>query len=93
MNEKIIISPTSPDFDLVDLSDSLLNFGNKEEVHFIDVDKKNLTDKCCHVNIDPIVWNSPNDIHRDDVPDIKEPHTCLAMSDETNLSELEIIAV
>ncbi|KAJ0039529.1 hypothetical protein Pint_28349 [Pistacia integerrima] len=88
MNERRVVLPTNPEFDLVDLSDSLLNFGNEEELHFIDADEKNSIDKSCHDNFNPIVLSSPHDIHRDDVPDVKEPHTCLAMPDGSNLAEL-----
>ncbi|XP_044469861.1 uncharacterized protein LOC123199091 [Mangifera indica] len=91
MNEKRMVLPTNPEFDLGYLSDTLLNFGNEEELHFIDADNKKSIDKSFHDNINPTVLSSTNDIHEDNIPDVKEPHTCPVMLDGSNHAELEVI--
>ncbi|KAK1588546.1 hypothetical protein Q3G72_024485 [Acer saccharum] len=66
--------------DLAHLSDSLLNFGNENDLGFTDADREGTTKKSCHENIDSILLSSPNGV-RGDVPDFKEPQKRLTVPD------------
>ncbi|KAK3224247.1 hypothetical protein Dsin_011272 [Dipteronia sinensis] len=67
--------------DLAHLSDSLLNFGNENDLGFTDADREGTTKKSCHVNIESILLSSPNGVRGDDVPDVKEPQKRLTVPD------------
>ncbi|XP_010250063.1 PREDICTED: uncharacterized protein LOC104592404 isoform X2 [Nelumbo nucifera] len=75
------------DGDFMDLSDSLLNFGNDEELLFIDADGKDIMDTSCLDGLDSILLSSPSDIHQGHMPSITEPKasvlpdTCLSTAE------------
>ncbi|KAK2657082.1 hypothetical protein Ddye_010134 [Dipteronia dyeriana] len=66
--------------DLAHLSDSLLNFGNENDLGFTDADREVTTKKSCHENIDSILLSSPNGV-RGDVSEGKEPQKRLTVPD------------
>ncbi|EEF52660.1 conserved hypothetical protein [Ricinus communis] len=62
---------------LAELSNSLLNFTNEEELLFTDVDGKDAIDKSYYDGLSSLLLNSPNDISQERMPDITEPDSSL----------------
>ncbi|KAK9270337.1 hypothetical protein L1049_025916 [Liquidambar formosana] len=65
-------SPASTEGYLVELSNSLLNFTNEEELLFMDVDGKDVIDKSYFDGLSSLLLNSPNDVNQDQLPNIAE---------------------
>lgn len=86
--KKISLSAIS-ESDLADLSDSLLNLENEDELHPVDPDRKDAINKSCYDGNNQILLHSNNALD-DDVPDLKEPNTCLAIPNNSSNAELEV---
>jgi hypothetical protein len=72
-------SPTaSAEGYLAELSNSLLNFTNEEELLFMDVDGKDVIDKSYYDGLSSLLLNSPIDVSQDLTPNITEPDTSVA---------------
>ncbi|GAV72445.1 FHA domain-containing protein/MCRS_N domain-containing protein [Cephalotus follicularis] len=69
---------------LEDLSNSLLEFTNDEELLFIDDDGKDLIDETYYDGLSSLLLSSPNDVNQDHAPNIVEPETSLALEYRTN---------
>ncbi|KAF8377886.1 hypothetical protein HHK36_031274 [Tetracentron sinense] len=64
--------------DFAELSNSLLNFTNEEELLFMGVDEKDMMDGSCLDGLNSLLLSSPNDVHQDDIPSITEPKGSVA---------------
>lgn len=94
MDEKKISLSAISETDLADLSDSLLNLENDDQLHPMDADAKDTIDKPCSNRNNPILLSSPkSNAHQEDVPDTKLPGTCLAIPDGSSHAELEVMVV
>lgn len=72
-------SPTaSADGYLEELSNTLLNFTNEEELLFMDVDGKDVIDKSYYDGLSSLLLNSPSDVNQNHTPDITETETTVA---------------
>ncbi|KAI4316880.1 hypothetical protein L6164_024815 [Bauhinia variegata] len=60
---------------LAELSKSLLNFTNEEELYLMDVDGKDGLDKSYYDGLSSLLLNSPNDVSPDQIPKIIETET------------------
>ncbi|KAJ8764415.1 hypothetical protein K2173_006155 [Erythroxylum novogranatense] len=56
--------------DFADLSESLLNFSNEDELIFEEADRKNPVDKSCNTSLSSVLVSSQSDLH-DDVSNAK----------------------
>ncbi|XP_054799178.1 uncharacterized protein LOC129303712 isoform X2 [Prosopis cineraria] len=63
---------------LAELSDSLLNFTNEEELYLMDVDGKGGFDKSYYDGLSSLLLNSPDDVSLDQVSTITETETSVA---------------
>ncbi|XP_050207565.1 uncharacterized protein LOC126656985 [Mercurialis annua] len=63
---------TSTEGYLAELSNSLLNFTNEEELLFTDVDGKDAIDKSYYDGLSSLLLNSPNDVNQDHMVNITE---------------------
>ncbi|KAI4336821.1 hypothetical protein L6164_015301 [Bauhinia variegata] len=63
---------------LAELSNSLLNFTNEEELYLMDVDGEDGFDKSYYDGLSSLLLNSPNDASTDQIPKIIETETLLA---------------
>lgn len=68
-------STTISEGDLMELSNSLLNFTNEEELLYMDVDEKDLIDRSCFDGLNSLLLSSPNDVHQDDISNSCETKT------------------
>ncbi|XXG66086.1 hypothetical protein AAC387_Pa05g3635 [Persea americana] len=62
-------SATISEGNLLELSDSLLNFANEDELLYMD------DDRTCLDGLNSILLSSPNDVHQDDIPSSYDPKT------------------
>lgn len=60
--------------EIANLSDSLLNFTNDDELLFMDIDGKDAPEKSCYDNLDSLLLTSPSEIQSSDAPDFHESH-------------------
>lgn len=94
MGEKKINLSAISETDLADLSDSLLNLENDDQLHPMDADSKDTIDKPFSNCNTPILLSSPkSNAHQEDVPDTKLPGKCLAIPDGSSHAELEVTVV
>lgn len=63
---------------LAELSNSLLNFTNEEELLCMDVDGKDVIDKSYYDGLSSLLLNSPNDVSQDHIPRKTELETSAA---------------
>ncbi|XP_010649083.1 uncharacterized protein LOC100266115 isoform X2 [Vitis vinifera] len=66
------------DGEFADLSDSLLNFSDENELLFMEADGKDPMDKSCLDNLDSVLLSSPNEVHVDDMANISDPETLIS---------------
>ncbi|KAJ4967343.1 hypothetical protein NE237_019192 [Protea cynaroides] len=91
-------STAMPEDDFMDLSSSLLNFGDDGELLFmdVDVDVRDMMDRSCLDGLNSILLSSPSESHQDDMPGIPteskalEPHgTCLMVANDPCTGEFD----
>ncbi|XP_057727777.1 uncharacterized protein LOC130943776 [Arachis stenosperma] len=63
---------------LADLSNSLLNFTNEEELYLMDVDGKDGIDKSYYDGLSSLLLSSPNDVSQDQMPEKAEAESSVA---------------
>lgn len=66
------------DGEFADLSDSLFNFSDENELLFMEADGKDPMDKSCLDNLDSVLLSSPNEVHVDDMANISDPETLIS---------------
>ncbi|XP_057986779.1 uncharacterized protein LOC110666015 isoform X2 [Hevea brasiliensis] len=71
---------------LAELSNSLLNFTNEEELLFTDVDGKDAIDKSYYDGLSSLLLSSPNDANQDHMANITEPESSVAPEYHINKS-------
>uniref|UniRef100_A0A5B7AE40 FHA domain-containing protein n=1 Tax=Davidia involucrata TaxID=16924 RepID=A0A5B7AE40_DAVIN len=91
-----INSSAISDGEFADLSDSIFNFSNEDDNIFMDVDGKDTTDKSSYDSFNTLLLSSPNNIQKDDVPNVETKalmvsNTCLATPSDACPAEPEVI--
>ncbi|XP_021908302.1 uncharacterized protein LOC110822479 [Carica papaya] len=81
--------------DLADISNSLLNFTNDDELTCLESDGKETIDNSSYVSLDSLLVTS-NNVHEDDGQNIKDiqasvSETCLAHSNDAFPAELNVV--
>ncbi|KAL1329704.1 uncharacterized protein LOC107624899 isoform X2 [Arachis ipaensis] len=72
---------------LTELSNSLLNFTNEEELYLMDVDGKDGIDKSYYEGLSSLLLSSPNDVSQDQMPEKAEAESSVASQPKvSNLS-------
>lgn len=66
------------DGEFADLSDSLFNFSDENELLFMEADGKDPMDKSCLDNLDSVLLSSPIEVHVDDMANISDPETLIS---------------
>ncbi|MED6118369.1 hypothetical protein PIB30_002076 [Stylosanthes scabra] len=74
---------------LAELSNSLLNFTNEEELYLMDVDGKDGIDKSYYEGLSSLLLNSPNDVSQDQMP--KKAEAQSSVDSQAKVSNLSVL--